>query len=240
MDSPTIRQLRTEWQALGTVPASRTAFHRLAACEPVVARLEVDDLGGLVTALSPSAARMSRNEAANVITTMLNSAGVDELVPRAIVQALIPGVLALSRRIDTAGGPWCDLDAFFADAISCLWEQITTWSGTMRPYAAGDLLSGVRTRLRTLQASERRHSQRRVDAPETLDLVPAGSDRTGAELLAASLIEATGHGMAVADAAVLYATRVLGMPLIEAAEVVGLSVARLRQQRRLAMAQLVA
>ena len=46
--------------------------------------------------------------------------------------------------------------------------------------------------------------------------------------------------MAVADAAVLYATRVLGMPLIEAAEVVGLSVARLRQQRRLAMAQLVA
>jgi hypothetical protein len=73
-----------------------------------------------------------------------------------------------------------------------------------------------------------------------LDLVPAGSDRTGAELLAASLIEATGHGMAVADAAVLYATRVLGMPLIEAAEVVGLSVARLRQQRRLAMAQLVA
>src|ERR1035437_371754 len=67
MDSPTIRQLRREWQALGTAPASRAACHRLAARAPAVDRLEVDDLAQLVVALSPSSARLTRNEAAAVV-----------------------------------------------------------------------------------------------------------------------------------------------------------------------------
>src|ERR1017187_8757964 len=67
MDSPTIRQLRREWQALGTVPASRAACHRLAGRAPAVDRLEVDDLAELVAALSPSSARLTRNEAAAVL-----------------------------------------------------------------------------------------------------------------------------------------------------------------------------
>src|ERR1035441_3981825 len=67
MDSPTIRQLRREWQALGTAPASRAACHRLAARAPAVDRLEVDDLAELVAALSPSSARLTRNEAAAVV-----------------------------------------------------------------------------------------------------------------------------------------------------------------------------
>src|ERR1035441_6570112 len=181
MDSPTIRRLRSEWQAIGTTPQSIAACHRLAQCEPVVADLEVGNLAELVAALSPSSARLTRNEAAAVITAMLRSADVDELIPRAIVQALIPGVLALAQRFDSADGPWSDLDHFFVDAISCLWEQIITWSGTTHPYAAGDLLSGVRTRLRTLQASERRHRCRRVDSPDALDLIPASIGRTGEE-----------------------------------------------------------
>jgi hypothetical protein len=240
MDSPTIRQLRREWQALGAAPASRTACHRLAGREPVVNRLGVDDLAELVAALSPSSSRLSRNEAATVVTAMLRSADVDELIPRAIVQALIPGVLALYRRIEIADGPWSDLDAFYADAISCLWEQITTWSGTWRPYAAGDLISGTRTRLRTLQATERRHRSRRVDTPDALDLLPARGDRSGEELLATALADATGQGLTVADAAVLYATSVLGLSLAELSELGGEPIPRLRRQRRTAIAQLVA
>ena len=116
MDSPTIRQLRREWQALGTAPASRAACHRLAGRAPAVDRLGVDDLAELVAALSPSSARLTRNEAAAVIAAMLRSADVDEL---------ISGGLALAQRFDISEGPWSDLDAFFSDAISCLWEQIT-------------------------------------------------------------------------------------------------------------------
>src|ERR1039458_5009286 len=156
MDSPTIQRLRSEWQALGTAPPSRSACHRLAESEPVVAALQVGDLAELISALSLSSDRLSRHKAAAVIAAMLRSADVDVLIPRAIIQALIPGGLALSRRIDVAGGPWSHLDPFYADAISALWELTMTWSGTNRPYAAGDLLSAVRTRMRTLQASEHR------------------------------------------------------------------------------------
>src|ERR1035441_8377201 len=108
MDSPTIRQLRTEWQALGTAPQWMTACQRLAACEPVIARLQVNDLVELVDVLSLSSHQLSRNEAAAVIAAMLRSAGVDVLIPRAVIQALIPGVLALAQRFDSADGPWCE------------------------------------------------------------------------------------------------------------------------------------
>jgi hypothetical protein len=175
-----------------------------------------------------------------VVAAMLRSADVDELIPRAIVQALIPGVLALAQRFDISEGPWSDLDAFFSDAISCLWEQITTWSGTGHAYAASDLISGARTRLRTLQTTERRHRSRRVDTPVSLDLVPARGDRSGEELLATALADATGQGLAVADAAVLYATSVLGLSLAELSDLGGEPVPRLRRQRRTAIAQLVA
>ena len=240
MDSPTIKRLRSEWQAIGTTPQSSAACHRLAESEPVVDRLEVDNLAELVAALSLSSGRLSRNEAAEVITAMLRSADVDALVPRAIIEALIPGILALPRSLDLADGPWCDFDAVYGDAISALWELTTRWSGTHRPYAAGDLLSGVRTRLRTLQSSERRHRSRQSDTPGELDTLPASIGRTGEELLAAALAEATGHGLTISDAAVLYATRVLGMSLTEVADIAGVPAGHLRWRRRNAIDRLVA
>ena len=240
MDSPTIQRLRSEWQALGTAPPSRAACHRLAESEPVVAALRVGDLAELIAALSLSSGRLSRHEAAAVITGMLRSADIDALIPRAIVQALVPGVLALSRRIDFAGGPWCDLDAFYADAISALWELTMSWSGTNRPYAVGDLLSAVRTRLRTLQASEHRHRSRQASTPDALDTLPAWSGRSGQELLAAAIADATGHGLNPTDAAVLYATRVLGMSLGEVADLAGIPAHDLRRRRRNAIDRMVA
>ena len=50
MDSPTIRQLRSEWRALASSGAARTACTRLAAHEPVIAHLDVQDLAELVSA----------------------------------------------------------------------------------------------------------------------------------------------------------------------------------------------
>src|ERR1035441_6022193 len=240
MDSPTIQRLRSEWQALGTAPPSRAACHRLAESEPMVARLEVGDLAELTAALSLSSGRLSAREAAAVIAAMLRSADADVLTPRAIIQALIPGVLALPQRVDTADGPWCDLDAFYGDAISALWELTTRWSGTHRPYAAGDLLSAVRTRLRTLQATERRHRCRQASTPDPLDTLPASIGRTGEELLAAAIVDATGHGLTIADAALLYATRVLGMSLAEVADLAEVPAGHLRRRRRIAIDRLVA
>jgi hypothetical protein len=206
----------------------------------MVDHLLVGDLAELVTALSPSTGRLSRNEAAAVIAAMLRGAGIDPLVPRAIIQALIPGILALPRRIDIDQGPWCDVDTFLADAISALWELTMEWSGTHRLYAAGDLLSGVRTKMRTLQTSERRYRSHQSGTSDALDILPASIGRSGEELLAAALTEATEDGLEVADAAVLYATRVLGMSVSEVADLADVPADYLRRQRRHAIERLVA
>jgi len=240
MDSPTIRHLRIEWQTLGTAAASHSACYRLAELEPVVEHLKAQNLAELVDALSLSSNRLSRNEAAGVLSAMLRGAGLDPLIPRAIVQALIPGVLALSSRVDLANGPWCDQDAFYAEAVSALWELTNRWAGTDHPYAAGDLLSGVRTRLRTLQITERRHRSRQSDNPDALDNLAASVGRSGEELLAAALAEATGNGLKVADAAVLYATRVLGLSVTEVADLAGVPAGHVRRRRRHAIDRLVA
>jgi len=240
MDSPTIRGLRIEWLSLGTTPASRLACGRLAACEPVVADLGVENLAALVRALSPSSLRLTRNDAAGVIAAMVRGAQVDPLIPRAVVQALIPGVLTLSRRIDTANGPWSDLDSFYADAVSVLWELTSRWAGSDRPYAAGDLLAGVRTRLRTLQQSECRHGSRRNGDPAALDHLAASVGPSGEELLANVLGDAIGYGVKIADAAVIYATRVLGLSVAEVADLAGLPAGHVRRRRRYAIDRLVA
>jgi hypothetical protein len=240
IDSPTIRQLRSEWRALGSGGAARVACRRLAACEPVIARLDVNDLAGLVNALSCSSGGLSRNEAAAVIAAMLKCSTVDPLIPRAIIQALIPGILGLAKRIDGTAGPWGDLDAFCGDAVSCLFEQITTWSGTLRPYAAGDLLSGVRVKLWTLHVSELRHRSRGADSSDSLDTVPGSIGPGGEELLAAAIIEATGDGLVASQGAVLYATGVLGLSLRELAELTGISRHRLARRRSRAITTVVA
>ena len=51
MDSPTIRQLRHEWRALGSGGASGTARHRVAGSEPVIARLDVLLASGMTRVL---------------------------------------------------------------------------------------------------------------------------------------------------------------------------------------------
>jgi hypothetical protein len=240
MDSPTIRQLRSEWRALGSSGAARTACHRLAVYEPVIAHLDVEDLAELVSALSCPSGGLSRNETAAVIAAMLQSATVDPLIPRAIIQALIPGILGLARRVDGTAGPWNDLDTFYGDAVSCLFEQITTWSGTLRPYAAGDLLSGVRVKLWTLHVSELRHRSRRADSSTSLDTVPGSIGPGGEELLAAAIIEATENGLPAGPGAVLYGTGVLGLSLRELAELTDISRHRLAPRRSRAITTVVA
>ena len=94
--------------------------------------------------------------------------------------------------------------------------------------------------MRTLQSSERRHRSRQSDTPGELDTVSASIGRTGEELLAAALAEAIGHGLTIADAAVLYATRVLGMSLTEVADIAGVPAGKLRYRRQIAIDRLVA
>ncbi len=225
---PTLRlrpidDLNAEWTALCRQPGSRRALGRLSDAEPLVAGLGCQDLGQLVTALRRDACKLDRTQAAAVVRAMLRSEGADPLVGRALLQALLPGLLTVARRLSWGrGGDWEDGGAFFTDLVATTWEVLADWSGSDRPYAVLDILSAVRCRARR-QILARRNARSKVVVgwePETGDRPdPGGRDPgpTAIDRLASLIDELDGRGLEPADAAVIYGHRVLGLSLTDLA-----------------------
>jgi hypothetical protein len=246
-------QLCRDWEACSHGAASRHALHKLAAAEPLVAttadRAGALDLGDLVGALRRNAHRgratsdgSGADQPSAVLQAMLRSQHVDPLVPRAILQALVPGLVGVARRLSWgAGGEWQDGAAFFGDLVTTAWEVITEWSGEDRDYAVLDVLSAVRCRLRRQLL---RHRSR-------LDRMGAGTEHrvatacdwqggTGLDDLARALDDVTGRGLEVSDASVLYAHRVLGYTMTELSKLTGRSRRYLGDRRDRAVQALTA
>jgi hypothetical protein len=218
-----IDNLTTEWAALCRQPESRRALDRLADAEPLVAELDCVDLGDLVAALRSDNGILDRTHAAAVVRAMLRSEHAHPLVGRALLQAVLPGLLGVARRLSWGrGGDWEDGGAFFADLVATTWEVLTGWSGSDRPYAVLDVLSAVRCRVRR-QIMARRIARTKVVGGWELDPGdgpdPAGRDPgpTAIDRLAALIDDLDGRGLESADAAVLYGHRVLGLSLTDLA-----------------------
>jgi hypothetical protein len=238
-----IDRLSAEWERTGRSREGREALRALAAAEEVVARLGAGDLAGLVAALRRARGRRGREEAARVLQAMLRSQDVHPLVPRAILQALLPGLINVARRLSWGrGGDWSDGGAFFADVVATAWEVIAAWSGEDRDYAVLDLLSAVRCRVRRQLVGQR-------TARERLVLGLADDDRllcrpcpgaTDLDRLAWAIEEMSGRGLDPADAAVLYGNRVLGLSIAELTRLSGKTRRQLECRRERAQGALCA
>jgi len=230
-----IDQMTAEWTSTARSPASRQALARLAAAEPPVAALGVEDLGALVDALRAPGSRAARERAAGVLRAMLRSQAVHPLVPRAILQALLPGLVTVARRLSWgAGGEWDDGGAFFADLVATAWEVIVAWSGEDRSYAVLDLLSAVRCRLRRQAARHRSAWEQAAPGldPERGPLGPPTNGTTGLDDLARAIDALSGRGLEPGDAAVLYGHCVLGLTTTELSRMTGRSRRHLDTRRR--------
>lgn len=242
-------QLDEDWRAVCRSPASRAALRRLCEVEPDVAAVGATDLGELVRALRPPlrglGARRPEERVRPAVTlrAMLRSQGVHPLVPRAILQAILPGLVGVARRLSWGtGGEWGDGGSFFVDAISTAWEVIVEWSGEDREYAVLDLLSAVRCRLRR-QLLRHRAQTARADPTPSVDAVrpvPCGLGASDLDELAHAIDGLYGSGIAAADAAVLYAHGVLGYSMTELAAVTGRSRRHLGARRDRAARTLIA
>lgn len=244
-------QMTRDWQTQSRSSESRVALSRLAAAEPAVAALAdvgVGDLGELVGAMRPGGPGWHREAAAAVFRAMLRSQGVHPLVPRAVLQAVLPGLVSVARRLAWgAGGEWEDGGAFFVDAVTTAWEVIVEWSGEDRPYAVLDLLSAVRCRLRRQLLRHRTHATRLVTVTDPADPgtppapgTSASVEASGEEELARALDDLSGRGLDPADAAVLYAHRVLGYTMTELSSITGRSRRHLGERRDRAVRALTA
>jgi hypothetical protein len=216
--------LARDWAAVRHTPASRAACSALTTAEPGLAALGARDLGDLVDALIGSnrggwregRARDERDGAASLFRVMLRSGHAHPMVTRALVQALVPGLVGVGRRLGWGkGGEWEGPGAFTVDAITTAWEIVDEWSGQDRPYAVLDVLSAVRCRLRRrIGRHVAIHHAERLSPDEEQWDEPVATGRSGAEELARA-IELGHDQLDAGDAVVLYAHRVLGYSLSE-------------------------
>ena len=136
----------------------------------------VSDLGDIVSALEPRGGRTVEQRAA-IVRVLLEDAH-DPLLHRTLLQTLLPGVVSVCRQLQFGRGILAQPSDALDEAISMTSELLVDWAGESRQYAAPDLLSALRGRLRRWLLKEKAarrdvvdQSVREVPAPESSTLL---------------------------------------------------------------------
>ena len=161
-------QLRDDWRWRGRREDSISACARLRERHPNLAVLDALDLFDVVVALDTASDR-SVLQRAHIVQALLMESDL-EIVRRALLQTLLPGVVSVCRQLRFGQGIVDQPHDAVETAISLLNELIMDWAGQSRPYAAPDLLSALRGRLRRSLLKEkasRIHSENLDDFEST-------------------------------------------------------------------------
>jgi hypothetical protein len=153
-----LNQMRYEWLHVGHTPRARSAMATLAE------RHQDLDLGGLndlydVVALLEARGGRTVLERAEIVRALLEEAG-DPQIHRALLQTLIPGIVSVCRQLRFGDGIVDDASETMGVALGLASELLHDWAGQSRQYAAPDILSALRGRLRRWLLKEK--SARRV------------------------------------------------------------------------------
>ncbi len=141
-----LNQLRNDWHHLAHRSPSTTALCRLRERHADAPLDGIEDLGDLVDALEVRGGR-SVTERARLVQAMLEDAA-DPDVHRALLQTLVPGIVNVCRQLRFGAGVVTEPSETVGVAISLASELLTQWAGQSRPYAAPDILSALRARVR--------------------------------------------------------------------------------------------
>ncbi|HVA53610.1 MAG TPA: hypothetical protein VNF05_08885 [Acidimicrobiales bacterium] len=138
--------LRLEWRRVGRSSSAREATRRL---DERHRELRLEDQGDLcdVVALLESRSGRTVLERAQIVRALLEEASDPDL-HRALLQTLLPGVVSVCRQLRFGDGIVDDPSETLSIAVSLLSELLVDWAGQSRQYAAPDLLSALRGRLR--------------------------------------------------------------------------------------------
>lgn len=153
-----LTQLRTEWQRVGRRASARESARRLDQRHPDLDLTHQEDLCGVVSLLESKGGR-SVLERARIVRALLEEAS-DPDIHRALLQTLLPGVVSVCRQLRFGDGIIEEPSETLAMAISLLSELLVDWAGQSRQYAAPDLLSALRGRLRRWLLKEKEATKR--------------------------------------------------------------------------------
>lgn len=157
-------QMRAEWRRTGRTTAAVSALHRFAARHPDLALAGTVDLVDLVDALEPRGGRTVEQRCAIVRALLEDSR--DALLRRALLQTLLPGIVSVCRQLRFGRGIVATPSDALDEAIALASELLVDWAGQSRPYAAPDLLSALRGRLRRSLLKEKDAQIALTSAPE--------------------------------------------------------------------------
>ncbi|MEW6475437.1 MAG: hypothetical protein AB1679_24545 [Actinomycetota bacterium] len=215
--------LEREWAAVATGAGADRALRRWQASEPSLAGVRsLDEL--VATANQPG-----DETASEVLRPLLRLSGVDPLARRCLLQALLPGLVRLCGRHPSAGE---DADERLAQVLTLALERIRELAGTNVAYPAAAVAWRVGDRLRRAEAVSRRSPV--VPLGELGRAAPAPRPpRSASEDLTALLVDGVRRGtVRQRDAALIYTTRVVGVPCHVLAADRGIDPTVLRTRRR--------
>jgi hypothetical protein len=225
-----IDQMVAEWRSIGRSRTAVRALQQVARRDPDLAALVLGESGpspcptpcDVLDHMRRASGRVQREEAARLVRVLLREADADPFICRMLVQVLVPGLVIVAGKLRWGrGGEWQDGEDFFAELVSTTWLVLREWSGQDRPYAALDLLSAIRCRLRRqLFRSKELGGRSALLAP---DEAAAGASRTETDLdeLARTLIDLHRDGMRPEEVQILYAHHVMGYSMAELATLTG-------------------
>jgi hypothetical protein len=169
-----LNQLHDEFRHLGRSVDSERTCCEFRARHPEVALDGVTDLFELVRALDLRGGR-SVEERAAIVTALLIDAD-NPLLRRALFETLLAGLVSTCRSLRFGHGVYDDPGEFVHLACVSLSEILVEWAGQSRRFAAPDVLSALRGRLRRQLLGEKHHVWR--FSPITPSNEPAGDEST--------------------------------------------------------------
>ncbi len=224
-------RLDAEWRKMARSSKGRAAVQRwvdqesalAGACsgEEVVAlchRRDGDTAGEELT-----------DERQAALGALLRLAAQDEFAARTVIQAMLPGLVAMGRRLSymvaSGSGRWADHDELEQEIVATAYERVRALAGTSQAWPARTLLDQTRGRLRVLYENERRWQARSVAMTrEYAEGIADSAEHSAAEELAHVVVGAVQDGtLARGPAGLLYTCGVLGRGVVSVASAAGRS-----------------
>jgi hypothetical protein len=231
------RALDDEWRHVGTNAIARRALRRWADADDVLA--DLGDPGALVRRCH--ARDDSRAEA--LLAAVVRHARTDPMAARTVLQAVLPGLAAVSRRALGFVGPgrvWARVDELDQHVVAVACERIHALAPAPPRWLAKAIVDGTWQRVRWYALRQHCDSRRRTVLSEAADAAAPSPATPGAEL-AGVLAEAVELGvLEKLDAWVVFHSRVNGIATPTWAADAGVGSRRLWRRRERAEEQLVA
>jgi hypothetical protein len=186
------RMLQTEWEREATGAAARAALGRWSRSSGVLATMATP-----AEAVRVCQGRDDPMASAAVLAAILAHAAADRWAARTVLQAVLPGLKAVSQRarpLIAQSRDWNDIDEVDQHVLALAYERIHALAAQPPPWPARAIVDGTWARVRSFLAGEHRLSRHRADLAEAADL-PSPRQLTAADELAGVLADAVERGV---------------------------------------------